>query len=507
VQQDVFHINTIACNTNNFYFNVTGEGAEPHLGDYGNPSVVAGSITTLSQQGGVAFSTIQAVPPTDFEGVLSVDPVSGEVHVINPTQTGMFKVKLFGFGEPGEESTFDPDVFLQTEESISMLDTISFILEVLPQLCSDGLFDLENIAIDSVGDAPSEIKFGDFNNDGIHDFIATHEPDQVLDFNPLELPNANGASLRYGVGDGTFTKQGQNQELVVGYDPEALAIADLNGDGIQDIAVANSDPVGNVFLRPGIEADLGFELPDILNGGVILLEEQIRADYLDPYAHYPQSVKVGDFNSDGKQDLAIVNEGAPIIGTNSIVSIYVGDGLLGFESSESDTIVVESNREVGRGSASLVMGDFNEDGLHDFATASKYENKISVRLGNGRGFFSTAADVNIGSSPSFIALGDFNQDSHQDLVTTNKGDNNISIILGNGNGTFQTSPKIEYETGEAPSHVTVADFNGNGIQDLAVANYDDATVYIYLGEGDGHFFYAPGAAHWRWPEIHCCSRS
>src|ERR1700719_2022414 len=84
-----------------------------------------------------------------------------------------------------------------------------------------------------------------------------------------------------------------------------------------------------------------------------------------------------------------------------------------------------------------------------------------------------------------MGMGDFNGDGNQDLVVANNNSNDVSILLGNGDGTFQ--PNVDFGAGTVPNSVAVGDFNGDGRQDLAVANASSNDVSILLGNGDGTF--------------------
>jgi hypothetical protein len=105
-------------------------------------------------------------------------------------------------------------------------------------------------------------------------------------------------------------------------------------------------------------------------------------------------------------------------------------------------------------------------------------------LGNGDGTFQTGASYTIGAAPQSIAVADFRGDGNQDLAIAD-GFNEVSILLGNGDGTFQ--PAIGYQG--ASGMVQVADLNGDGHLDLAVANYSvpPSSVSVFLGNGDGTF--------------------
>ena len=185
----------------------------------------------------------------------------------------------------------------------------------------------------------------------------------------------------------------------------------------------------------------------------------------------PLTVLVGDFNGDGKQDLAAVNNSA------SSVSVLLGDGLGGFSA--------PTNFAVGFSPFSAAVGDFNGDGKQDLAVACYNSNTVSILLGDGAGGFSAATNFAAGSHPYSVAVGDFNGDGKQDVAVPNYNSGNVSILLGNGAGSFGAA--TNFVVGSGPFWVAVGDFNGDSKQDLAVANYASNNVSILLGNGAGGF--------------------
>src|SRR5438128_89154 len=129
----------------------------------------------------------------------------------------------------------------------------------------------------------------------------------------------------------------------------------------------------------------------------------------------------------------------------------------------------------GAGSWSVAAGDFNGDGKPDLAVANygqpfsspPIEGNLSVLLGNGDGTFQAAVNYGAGAKRSSVAVGDFNGDGKADLAVANSGTNNISVLVGNGDGTFQAA--VNYSVGDGPQSVAVGDFNGDGKPDLAAA--------------------------------------
>jgi hypothetical protein len=183
---------------------------------------------------------------------------------------------------------------------------------------------------------------------------------------------------------------------------------------------------------------------------------------------YASSIAVGDFNGDGKTDLAI-------LGYESLY-ILLGNG--------DGTFSISAPYDYSSGFAAV--GDFNGDGIPDLAVLSQgnSENTGHILLGKGDGTFSpSATSLTLGEAIGSIAVGDFNGDGKADLAVSNQLDysvtyagSSVSILLGNGDGTFTAAPTIENPPVQ-PRSVLVGDFNGDGIQDLAVSGY---TTQIFL---------------------------
>ena len=191
----------------------------------------------------------------------------------------------------------------------------------------------------------------------------------------------------------------------------------------------------------------------------------------------PSSVAVGDFNGDGIPDLAVANYGA---GT---VTILLGNGNGTF------TQALNTPTTVGGGPSSVAVADFNGDGIADLAVANSNDNTATILLGNGDGSFTQAANspVPVGSGPISVAVGDFNGNAIPDLAVANAGSNTITILLGDGSGNFTQAANSPVTVGSEPSSVAVGDFDGNGVSDLAIANYGAGTLTILIGNGDGTF--------------------
>ena len=301
----------------------------------------------------------------------------------------------------------------------------------------------------AVGTNPDAIAIGDFNGDGIPDFAVANSSDNTV---TVLLGNASGG----------FSAPAASP-FAVGTNPVSVVAGDFNGDGIQDLAAANSGGSSiTVLLGNG-------------SGGFTPASGS-------PFAvgNVPASVVIGDFNGDGIQDLATANPAG-----NSI-TILLGNGSGGF--------TVLNGFPAGTNPASLAVGDFNGDGIQDLAAANSNSNNITILLGNGSGGFTAASGspVAAGTLPLSVIVGDFNGDGLQDLAVANSNSNNVTVLLGNGSGGFSSASASPFTVGTNPHLIVAGDFNGDGLQDLATANYGGNNVTVLLGDGSGGFTAAAG---------------
>jgi hypothetical protein len=195
----------------------------------------------------------------------------------------------------------------------------------------------------------------------------------------------------------------------------------------------------------------------------------------------PVSVAVGDFNLDGRSDMATANFGA------GSVTIALGDGSGGFAEAAGSPVAVRGFP------IALVRGDFNHDDKLDLAEASQGTDSVTILLGDGAGGFAPGSPVSVGSFPLSVAIGDFNLDGKADLAVACNGSASVTILLGNGSGGFDESAASPVAAGVGPTSVATGDLNFDGNPDLAVANFYDGTVTILLGDGVGGFAASPGS--------------
>jgi hypothetical protein len=325
------------------------------------------------------------------------------------------------------------------------------------------------------------IASGDFNGDGHVDFVLGNQ----YRFGPTE----GNITVFISNGDGTL-KSGVNygSKTLTKFQFQFVAVGDFNGDGKWDIAAT-----------------------DAINGGVQIFNGNgdgtftVGSAYPSDKGTYTSwGIVAGDFNGDGKTDLAVVNNS----GTNGDVGVLINNGKGGFDpvvnyptGSTAATMATEIT-------AADVNGDKNLDlivPLYGGGTNGTLGSAVAILLGTGTGTFQAASDFSLvnGSStyynPYSVAVGDLNGDGIADLAITiddqtspfNQG---IAVALGKGRGAFNP-PVLFQSTSQsalfalpAPGYVKMVDLNQDGHLDLLYTNSGLSTVGLMYGKGNGTFY-------------------
>ncbi|HEU6446790.1 MAG TPA: FG-GAP-like repeat-containing protein [Gaiellaceae bacterium] len=318
-----------------------------------------------------------------------------------------------------------------------------------------------------------------------------------------------------GAADPSFAPGGG---LPVGQNPVSFAIADVNGDGNRDLAVANEgsddvtillgDGTGGFAAASGSPLDAG-DGPDALgaadvnrDGRADLVAANHRTNSLTvllgdgaggfgvgspvSVGGSPEDVAAADLNGDGNVDLAV-----SVWQTNWRVAILIGDGAGRFSPAPGTPFAVGGRY----GTTKLEIADLNRDGNRDLVVARSEERMLSIRLGDGAGRFGAATSVAAGYGPSAVAVADLNRDGRLDLAVGSlfsdrgRSQSKLTIMLGNGSGGFRRAAGSPIAVPGMPQSVAAADLNADSRLDIAVANnfaeHDSVTVHI--GNGTGRF--------------------
>ena len=291
------------------------------------------------------------------------------------------------------------------------------------------------------------------------------------------------------------------------------AVADINNDGLPDL----------ILVAPDLTVPSQYDIFTMLNMGSTGFGPPTQSGII-PNSATPLAIVTGDFNNDDKVDLAISTDDAHVYlfqgsgfgpfappygiqtyfivtsmavadlahtGQQSIVEITpVGLGLLRNLGGTPFNFGPQAIQTFNSWDwpSTIAAGDVNGDGITDFVVANSDLDNVTVYFGSSQGGFFQTQSFNVGAAPSAIVLADLNGDGVLDLAVANSGDNTVSILLGhtiNGiaDGTFTTKSTVT--VGKTPLQLTAGDFNGDGITDLAAANFTDGTVTVMLGKGDG----------------------
>src|SRR6266436_2773052 len=271
--------------------------------------------------------------------------------------------------------------------------------------------------------------------------------------------------------------------------------------------------LGQLLSAKGLSSIPGFTL---VGGGYttfLLTLPGVAANFSDALTLVQSGRQVLLRAQDGKPATFFVGDRFPV--TLSLLSGSLGTATANNSSTNSGSFLgvptsanfPSTSFAVGNNPVALASSDFNNDNLPDLAVANQNDNSVSVLVNQDSGNFVAATNspfklASTETGPSAIATATFGNtfttssgvaSLAPDLVIANSTSNNVTILLGNGDGTFQEATGSPYTVGKNPSSVLVADFNGDGNSDFAVANKDDNTISIFKGDGKGGFTEFPGS--------------
>ncbi len=444
------------------------------LSSSANPAVFGHAVTLTA----VVTPSTATGKVTFYDGVvvLETEPVVSGKAVFRTTllQSGARSLKAYYEGDANDAASTSP-ILVQQVNAVA-----GSAFEVTASYPADD-HDVAAVAA------------GDFNGDGKADLVA------------VGSDNPGYVDIFLGNGDGTF--QPGSIYSNDNFFPQAVALADFNGDGISDIAVATEYAgyagafilIGNgdgTFQAPiglsGFSASLflavadfnGDGKPDLLSGDELVLGNG-DGTFQNPLTFCPGcsivSAAVGDFNGDGKADV-VFTQGSQQSGPGT-ASVMLGNGDGTFQ--PGLTIGIDAV------ASHLAVGDFNGDGKSDIAAAITVIPifgpgavcEVSILLGNGDGTLQPPVSYGNGAyCPTSIETADFNGDGKSDLAVGIDGGGSLNVLLGNGDGTFQPASvyAIDNFNGEELESLAMADFNGDGRADVAAGEVGGSNTSLFI---------------------------
>ncbi|MGH9672637.1 MAG: FG-GAP-like repeat-containing protein, partial [Bryobacteraceae bacterium] len=385
-------------------------------------------------QAGARYTGGRGVPNflfRDIDGDGLLDILTGspyQVYVFRGNAGGVFSASLnYSVGSnPSSMAVGDFNGDGRADMAVANFDSISI-------LTGRGAGDFNAATNVALTPSISSIAAGDFNRDGRVDVAVTDSNNRV--------------QLLGGNGNGTFAAPAP---VPTGPSPMSLASADFNGDGRPDLAVA--------YDRPA---------PQAATAGVsVLLANTVGAFQAAnniATGDHPRGVVAGDFNGDGRQDIAVLNLGTfPAESTLSILHGF-GDG----------TFSTPARVPTGfRSSGGIATADLNGDRRSDLVVAGETTPgtfRLAVFLANSAGGFQTTGMFTTDFGPTAVAITDINRDGRSDLVVAHCcGRVDMTYLLGNGDGSFQ--PENHFSGGADPVAIGLGDLDGDGVTDMAVVN-------------------------------------
>jgi len=246
--------------------------------------------------------------------------------------------------------------------------------------------------------------------------------------------------------------------------PMSIVVADFNGDGNLDIAIANRT---------------SNDISVLLGKGNGTFNAQVK--YSAGAGTDPVAIAAADLNGDGKPDLVVADSG------NKSVSVLINSG--------TGTFAAAVEYKVGNSPSGIAAGDLNGDGIADIAVTNAADSTVTVLFNNGTGKFATAGTYSTDASPHSVVIADFNGDGANDLATANQNGNDVSILLNQGGGALAAAVNycVVSVSGACnsvgavdPLSLVAVDLNGDGKPDLAVASSSQSVVTL-LNNGSGVF--------------------
>jgi tetratricopeptide (TPR) repeat protein len=282
-------------------------------------------------------------------------------------------------------------------------------------------------------------------------------------------------------------------DFVVGPTPSALVSGHFTGGTLPDLAVVFNSGTANTFTVLQNQDNGNFL--QVTPAPITLGTNETGQVAIGTGVFRTDSTK---FTTAQPQDVILVNS------TSNNVSVLLGNVDANGVANGTFTEAPNSPIAVGTNPSSIIVADFNGDGILDFAVTNKGDNSISVFKGVGDGTFTQfpASPFLLNknglteTAPVAMVAGTFRQGDTTDLAVVNNTSNNVSVLFDNidtnGNITFSEAPGSPIIVGASPVAIATADINADGVGDLAVVDQGDNTIALLVGSTTTDGTFTPG---------------
>lgn len=273
--------------------------------------------------------------------------------------------------------------------------------------------------------------------------------------NASDVALSNSFSWNFRTETSTSGDSYSSTNYTSGNGPRDIRIADLDGDGDNDLVAMNYDD-DNVSI--------------FKNNG----DGTFAAKTNYPLGDNPLFLALSDVDNDGNVD---------IISTNSF-----GLSLSVLKNNGNGTFAAKVDYPTPYQSRTVVASDVNGDGFVDLIAPTESKDSVSVFMNNGDGTFADDLEYLTGDGPFGVTVADFDGNGSLDIITSNYASKNISVLLNNSDGTF--GAHVDYAAGEAPRGVINADIDNDGDLDIIVANISgisSGSISVLKNNGNGTF--------------------
>jgi hypothetical protein len=417
-----------------------------------------GTLGAAIQAGLITGSRAAALAVADFNSdsipdVATADSGTGMVSVLLGVGDGTFGFPALQAVGLGPRWVLAADLNNDGAIDLATANRDSHTVSVLYGL-GDGAF-AAPLHLD-VGTTPRMVAAAYLDGDAQLDLVASN-------------PGSRDLSVILRDGTGAFLPE---QRVGISGQPTRFLLTDLTRDGRADVAVllfgdlpdnegvVTAQALGVVAVLPGDGAG-GFGAARLFGVGPGALD-----------------LEAADVNGDTRLDLLAVNPGL------NQVAVVLARSSGGFQTDERFA--------VGQRPRALAAADFDQDGHTDVAATNLESNNVSVLLGNGDGAFELRRTLAVAGIPRAVAAGDINGDEYPDLAVTNFSQSQVSVFLGGRNAVFQAERRFSVRAAGNPytaqaRSLALADMNGDGKTDIVTGNSNTDTVAILLGDGSGGF--------------------